>query len=147
MDDTYLPVSNIVHSPSYALALSGANDTRTVSHDTLSPSDSLLRKVVRATGNDMAKVQSSTEARRRADLAVIADAFHVHMPNVQLERCSLSEVAKICNRDYAVRSARNQQDARDQLLLIGLEWDLARDRDRLAQQSDRCVHAIATFLR
>ena len=38
-------------------------------------------------------------------------------------------------------------DARDQLLLIGLEWDLARDRDRLSRQSDRCVHAIATFLR
>ena len=95
----------------------------------------------------MAKVQSSTELRRWADLAVIAGAFHAHMPNVQLERCGLSEVAEVCNRDYAVRSARNWQDARDQLLLIGLEWDLARDRDRLSRQSDRCVHAIATFLR
>ena len=109
--------------------------------------DSVERLVLRATGNDMAKVQSSTELPRWADLTVIAGAFRTHMPNVPLERCGLSEVAEVCDRDYAIRSARNWRDARDQLLLIGLEWDLSHDRDRLSQQSDRCVHAIATFLR
>jgi hypothetical protein len=48
-------------------------------------------------------------------------------------------------RDFAVRPARDWNDVRDQLLLIGIEWNL--DRDRLDQQSDVCPHTVAAFLR
>jgi hypothetical protein len=56
----------------------------------------------------------------------------------------LHRVAEVCQRDYRARPARNWQDVRDQLLLIAIEWDLAHDR--LHQQSDSCLRAIAAFL-
>jgi hypothetical protein len=57
----------------------------------------------------------------------------------------LKEVAELCRRDYVARPARECNEVRDQLLLIGIEWNLLCDR--LDQQSDDCLRAIANFLR
>jgi len=57
----------------------------------------------------------------------------------------LKEVAELCRRDYAARPGRDCTVVRDQLLLIAIEWNLARDR--LDQQSATCLRAIAEFLR
>jgi hypothetical protein len=57
----------------------------------------------------------------------------------------LKDVAALCKRDFAARPARDWNDVRDQLLVIGIEWNL--DCDRLDQQSDPCLRAIGDFLR
>jgi len=46
----------------------------------------------------------------------------------------LRDVAELCRRDYAARPGRDCNAVRHQLLIIAVEWDLARDR--LDQQSD-----------
>jgi hypothetical protein len=53
-------------------------------------------------------------------------------------------VAELCKRAFVAHPAHNSNDVRDQLLVIAIEWNL--DRDRLDQQSDTCLSAIATFL-
>ena len=57
----------------------------------------------------------------------------------------LRSVAELCRLDYVARPARDCSAVRDQLLRIAIEWDLARDR--LDQQSDTRLRAIAEFLR
>ena len=57
----------------------------------------------------------------------------------------LKDVAELCKRDFAARPARDWNDVRDMLLLIGIEWNL--DSDRLDQQSDACLRTVAAFLR
>jgi len=57
----------------------------------------------------------------------------------------LGDVAELCRRDYVARPGRDCNAVRDQLLLIAIEWNLARDR--LDQQSDTCLRFIAGFLR
>jgi hypothetical protein len=93
----------------------------------------------------MATAREPTELRRWADLTVIHRAFEARMPALERARIGLGEVAELCRRDYVSSPARDCNDVRDQLLLIGTEWDLSSDR--LERQSDACVGAIATFLR
>jgi hypothetical protein len=57
----------------------------------------------------------------------------------------LKDVAELCRRDYAARPGRDCNEVRDQLLGIGVEWDLGCNR--LDQQSETCLRAIAGFLR
>ena len=57
----------------------------------------------------------------------------------------LKDVAELCKLDFAARPARDCNDVRDELLLIGIEWNLACDR--LDQQSDACLRTVAAFLR
>lgn len=92
----------------------------------------------------MATARQATELRRWADLTVIHGAFQGRMPDVLPAGSGLKEVAELCKRDFAARPARDWNKARDQLLLIGVEWDLTRDR--LDQQSQACLRAIAAFL-
>jgi hypothetical protein len=93
----------------------------------------------------MATARQATELRRWADLTVIHGAFEGQMPEVLPAGSGLKDVAELCKRDYAARPGRDCNEVRDQLLLIGVEWDLSRDR--LDQQSQACLRAIATFLR
>src|SRR5262245_21899827 len=93
----------------------------------------------------MATARQATELRRWADLTVINGAFAGRMPDVLPADSGLKDVAELCKRDYAARPGRDWNEVRDQLLLIGIEWDLTRDR--LDQQSQACLRAIATFLR
>ena len=57
----------------------------------------------------------------------------------------LKDLAEPCRRDFAARPARDRNEVRDQLLLIGIEWNL--DCDRLDRQSDACLRTVAAFLR
>ena len=93
----------------------------------------------------MATARHVTELRRWADLTVIHGAFQARMPGVEPAKSGLKDIAELCRRDYAARPGRDWQSVRDQLLLIGIEWDLARDC--LDQQSDVCLRGVAEFLR
>jgi hypothetical protein len=93
----------------------------------------------------MATARQASELRRWADLTVIHGAFQGWMPEMLPADSGLKDVAELCKRDFAARAARDCNDVRDQLLLIGIEWNL--DRDRLDQQSDACLRAVAAFLR
>ena len=93
----------------------------------------------------MATAKRATELRRWADLTVILGACQARMPGVAPADTGLKEVAEVCKRDFAARPARDWNLVRDQLLLIGTEWNL--DRDRLDQQSEACLRCVADFLR
>jgi hypothetical protein len=93
----------------------------------------------------MATARNATELRRWADLTVVYGAFQARMPDALSAKSGLKDVAEVCRRDYAARPGRDWNDVRDQLLLIGIEWDL--DHDRLDQQSEACLRCVANFLR
>jgi len=93
----------------------------------------------------MATARTVTELRRWADLTVILGACEARMPGLAPANTGLKEVAEVCKRDFAARPARDWNLVRDQLLLIGIEWNL--DRDRLDQQSEACLRCVANFLR
>src|SRR3977135_92462 len=93
----------------------------------------------------MATARQASELRRWADLTVIHGAFQGRMPEMLPADSGLKGVAEFGKRDCAGRPARDWNDVRDQLLLIGIEWNL--DRDRLDQQSDACLPCVANFLR
>jgi hypothetical protein len=86
-----------------------------------------------------------SELRRWADLTVIQRAKEARLPEGIFWGMGLKDVAELCRRDYGARPGRDCNEVRDQLLRIGIEWDLASDR--LDQQSETCLRAIADFLR
>jgi hypothetical protein len=90
----------------------------------------------------MATARQATELRRWADLTVIHGAFQARLPELLPADSGLKDVAELCKRDFVARPAR---DVRDQLLVIGIEWNL--DCGRLDQQSDPRLRAIGDFLR
>ena len=55
------------------------------------------------------------------------------------------DVAEACRRRARASLERDCHAARDELLTIACEWDLARDR--LEDQSDACFAAIVNSLR
>jgi hypothetical protein len=67
------------------------------------------------------------------------------MPGHRPAEAGMAAIAELCRRHILARPARDWHDVRDQLILIAIERDLARDR--LDRQSDRCLRAIADFLR
>ena len=93
----------------------------------------------------MATARQATEQRRWADLTVIHGAFQARLPELLPADSGLKAVAELCKRDFAARPARDWNDVRDQLLLIGIEWNL--DCDRPDQQSDACLRTVAALLR
>ena len=93
----------------------------------------------------MATASHANDLRRWANLTVIHGAFHARMPDAPPARSGLKDVAEVCRRDFAARPARDWNCVRDQLLVIGIEWNL--DRDRLDQQSEVCLRCVADFLR
>jgi hypothetical protein len=93
----------------------------------------------------MATARTVIELRRWADLALIYRALEVRIPDLEHAQIGLKDVAELCKRDYAARPSRDWNRVRDQLLMIGADWDL--DRDRLEAQSDVCLHDVADFLR
>ena len=93
----------------------------------------------------MASARQPTEFRRSAALTVIHGAFKARLPELLPADKGLRDVAELCSREVAARPARDWNDLRDQLLLIGIEWNL--DCDRLDQQSDACLRTVAALLR
>ena len=93
----------------------------------------------------MATLRLGNELRRWADLTVIQRAQEARLPDVAFWEMGLMHIAELCRRDYIARPGRDCNDVRDQLLRIGIEWDLRSDR--LEQQSEICLRSIAEFLR
>jgi hypothetical protein len=92
----------------------------------------------------MATAKSVTELRRWGDLAVVRRALKVRMPEFGDCDVGLRQVAELCRRDSRARP-RDCINMRDEMLMIGCDWDLARDR--LEDQSDGCLQRVADFLR
>lgn len=93
----------------------------------------------------MATARTGNDLRRWADLTVVQRVQEARLPQIAVRKMGLRDVAELCRRDYAARPGRDCNVVRDQLLIIAVEWDLALDR--LDQQSDTCLRAIAEFLR
>ena len=93
----------------------------------------------------MATARTGNDLRRRANLTVVQRAQEARLPQVEFWKMGLRDVAELCRRDYAARPGRDCNAVRDQLLMIAIEWNLARDR--LDQQSNTCLRFIAQFLR
>ena len=70
----------------------------------------------------MATARQATELRRWADLTVIHGAFQARLPELLPADSGLKDVAKLCKRDFAARPARDRNDVRDELVLVGVEW-------------------------
>ena len=93
----------------------------------------------------MATARSVTELRRWGDLAVVRRALKARMPECcDSGSVGLKQVAELCRRDSRARP-RDCNSMRDEMLLIGCDWDL--NHDRLEDQSDRCLQRVADFLR
>src|SRR6476620_7252606 len=93
----------------------------------------------------VATVKQSSELRRMSDLTVIYGAFHARMPGVAPAQSGLERVAELCRRHCSTLSGRDRNLIRDQLFAIAADWDLRRDR--LNEQSSKCLHVLAEFWR
>ena len=72
-------------------------------------------------------------------------SFQGRLPELLPADSGLKDVAELCKRDFAARPARDWNDVRDQLLLIGVEWNLAAIGSTSSRM--RACARIATFLR
>jgi hypothetical protein len=86
-----------------------------------------------------------TELRRWDDLAAIRAAVKARLPDKSAATIGLADIAELCKRDLKARPTRDCHAVRDQVLTIGIEWDL--DRDALDRQSNGCLRAVVSFLR
>jgi hypothetical protein len=81
---------------------------------------------------------------RSVHLATIRQAFRAAMSE-SVTTVGLREVAELCRRRAISRPGHDWHETRDQILLIGIEWNLATDN--LDRQSDACLGCLARFLR
>jgi hypothetical protein len=88
----------------------------------------------------MATAKTRAQLRRFNDLSSILRA--ITSPTSSSRSVGLQEIAGLCAR--RARADHDIHAVRDELLTIACEWDLAHDR--LEDQSDVCLDAIATFL-
>jgi hypothetical protein len=88
----------------------------------------------------MATAKTRAQLRRLDDLSSILRAMK--SPISSPRAVGLQDVAALCGK--RVRAGRDVHAVRDDLLTIACEWNLAHDR--LEDQSDVCIDAIATFL-
>ena len=93
----------------------------------------------------MANARTLAELQSWSDLTVIRRALEAKLPDASIAVVGLRDIAEVCRRDHTARPGRDFNVVRDQLLLIGAEWDLTQDQ--LDQQSATCLRAIADFLR
>ena len=93
----------------------------------------------------MATPRTRIELRRGSDLALIVSAIEGACPAVPADAIGLADVAELCRRHVQSHPGLDWNERRDQILMIGIEWDL--ERDALNAQSDACVRCIARFLR
>lgn len=92
----------------------------------------------------MATAKTRAQLHRLSDLSRIRTAL---TSNLQLrvdQSAGLGEIAALCAERAPAKAARDCHAVRDQLLTIACEWDLGRER--LEDQSDACITAIAEML-
>ena len=90
----------------------------------------------------MATAKTRAQLRRLDDLSSILRA--TTSPSSSPRAVGLQDIAALCAKRALARVGRDVHAVRDELLAIACEWDLAQDR--LEDQSDVCLDAIATFL-
>jgi hypothetical protein len=93
----------------------------------------------------MATPRTRVQLRRGSDLALIVNAIEGTVPEASASAIGLAAVAELCRRHVLSHPGLDWNERRDQILMIGVEWDL--ERDTLAAQSDACLRSIARFLR
>jgi hypothetical protein len=69
----------------------------------------------------------------------------VRVPQFPADAIGLADIAELCRRHVLSHPGLDWNERRDQILMIGIEWDL--ERDALNAQSHACVRCIARFLR
>jgi hypothetical protein len=94
----------------------------------------------------METVLTEPYVSRDSDLSMIRSAIARMWPGATgPDSIGLMDVAEACRTHARASIERDCHVARDALLTIACEWDLARDR--LEDQSDACVAAIVGLLR
>lgn len=67
------------------------------------------------------------------------------MPELADNSIGLGQVAELCRRRAVSRAGRDWHDTRDQILMIGITWELASDS--VDAQPDACLDRLVQFLR
>ena len=93
----------------------------------------------------MATARTALELRRWNNLVAITGVLAVRMPSVCDLQVGLVEIAELCRRQVLAHPGRDWALVRNQILRIGCDWNL--DRDRLDQQSHACLDHLASFLK
>ena len=93
----------------------------------------------------MAITRSGTELRRCSDITLIRSAIESSLPECCGTRIGLMEIAELCRRHALSHPGADWNERRDLILMIGVEWDLARDS--LDAQSDACLRSVTRLLR
>ena len=93
----------------------------------------------------MATARTVLELRRWNNLVAIRRVLAVRMPGICDQQVGLGEIAELCRRHVLTHPGRDWALVRNQILRIGCDWDL--DRDRLDQQSHACLDYLASFLK
>src|SRR5262245_18110544 len=93
----------------------------------------------------MAITRSGTELRRCSELTLIRSAIENSLPECCGSRIGLMEIAELCRRHAVSHPGNDWNESRDLILMIGVEWDLARDT--LDTQSDACLRSVTRLLR
>ena len=92
----------------------------------------------------MATAKTRGQLRRLSDLSLISAALASKLQLRIDQSAALQEIAALCSKRAPAQGARDCHVVRDQLLTIACEWDLGRER--LEDQSDACLAAIAVML-
>jgi hypothetical protein len=90
------------------------------------------------------RTQTLAQLRRLSELSAIRREIARLQPKTTVN-IGLMDVANACRTHARASIERDCHAARDALLTIASEWDLARDR--LDDQSDACLAAIVDLLR
>jgi hypothetical protein len=92
----------------------------------------------------MTTARTRNELLRESDLALIIRAIEGKGPRAIASMIGLADIAELCRRHIPSHAGADWNERRNQILLIGIEWDL--DRDILVEQSSTCLRAIAQVL-
>ena len=93
----------------------------------------------------MATAKTRAQLRRLDDLSSIRREMTRLFPATLPDHAvGLQDIACLCAKRGVGRVGCDPHRFRDQLLTIACEWDLARDK--LEDQSDVCLSAIASLL-
>jgi hypothetical protein len=93
----------------------------------------------------MARTEGDKQLRRSNDLETVREAVAVVEPRALTDHLRLNHIVDVIKVNARPRGGRSWHDVRDQILAITAEWNLLIED--LEQQSDECLHCLASFLR
>jgi hypothetical protein len=92
----------------------------------------------------MATAKARSQLRRLSDLSLIRCELAKALHRPANQDASLIDIAVLCAPRARARLGSDCHSVRDEVLTIAAEWDLRRER--LEDQSDACIAAIAAML-